>query len=233
MLNIERYNSDADISEIIESFKQIMSDFKIGIEIVGTSINSRTIRLEIKMPSGVRIRKLSLLADDIAVAIGVKSVMINPLPEKKCIAIEFPRNTPGILNLGNILCSKSFWVNSYEIPFIIGETPSGKILIEDIANLPHLLCAGSTGSGKSVFINSLIISMLYRLSPSELRLILIDPKCVELSNYNGLPHLLHPVITSPDEAVSALQWAEQEMRRRYDLLLGAGVKNIQEYNKTA
>ena len=158
-------------------------------------------------------------------------MFIAPVPSKSLIGIEVPNKTVQVVNISEVIASDEFTKNDSNVAFALGKDITGKCIISDIAKLPHMLIAGTTGSGKSVCVNSLIVSLLYRSSPEQVRLIMVDPKVVELSIYNGIPHLLIPVVTDPKKASGALQWAVVEMMRRYDLFAKSGVRNMEGYNK--
>ena len=158
-------------------------------------------------------------------------MFIAPVPSKSLIGIEVPNKTVQVVNISEVIASDEFTKNESNVAFALGKDITGKCIISDIAKLPHMLIAGTTGSGKSVCVNSLIVSLLYRSSPEQVRLIMVDPKVVELSIYNGIPHLLIPVVTDPKKASGALQWAVVEMMRRYDLFAKSGVRNMEGYNK--
>jgi len=179
-----------------------------------------------------KVSRIVNLSDDIALALAAPSVRIEaPIPNKSAIGIEIPNREPKPVYIRELIESPDFYTLQYKIPFAIGKDVAGSPVIADITKMPHLLIAGATGSGKSVCINSLIISILYRCMPDEVKLILIDPKVVELSLYNGIPHLLIPVVTDAKKAANALSWAVQEMANRYKLFAAAGVRDVIGYNK--
>jgi DNA segregation ATPase FtsK/SpoIIIE-like protein len=205
-----------------------------GIEAHVTNVNPGPVitRYDMKLAPGIKVSKVLGLQDDIALAMGGKRIRIQaPIPGKAAIGIEVPNEDRQIVYFKHILCSDAFKKAKATLPFIIGRTISGAPFVSDINKMPHLLIAGQTGSGKSVGINCLICSLLMYKTPEQLRLILIDPKKVELSYYQGIPHLMSPVVTEPKEAVKALHWAQIEMDRRYRVLQSVGAKNIASFNE--
>jgi len=186
------------------------------------------------MDRGIKLTKLTSLADDIALSLGASGVRIAPIPDKVAVVgIEVPNKLVSTVRLREVLESKEFINSRSRVSFAIGKDISGECIVGDIARLPHLLIAGTTGSGKSVCMNSLIISLLYKSTPEEVRLIMIDPKMIELNIYNGIPHLLIPVVTDPRKASGALQWAVTEMMNRYRLFAERNVRDISQYNEVA
>jgi S-DNA-T family DNA segregation ATPase FtsK/SpoIIIE len=186
---------------------------------------------EFEPAAGVKINKIVNLADDLAVAMGGRSIRIVPhLPGKAAIGIEIPNSVREIVWLKDIIASPKFSKSGSKLTIALGKNTQGSTVISDLPKMPHLLIAGATGSGKSVAINSIICSILYKATPEEVRMIMVDPKKLELSGYNGIPHLLLPVVTQPRQANLALQWALREMEHRYKLLSDVGVKNINSYN---
>ena len=181
----------------------------------------------------MKLSKITNLADDIALALGATGVRISAIPDKiSVVGIEVPNKLVSTVRIHDVIDSVEFHKHKSRISFAVGKDISGKCIIGDIAKLPHMLIAGTTGSGKSVCMNSLIISLLYKAKPEEVRLIMVDPKMVELGIYNGIPHLLIPVVTDPKKAAGALQWAVTEMMKRYRLMADAGVRDLDSYNKT-
>ena len=182
----------------------------------------------------MRLNKLTNLSDDVALALGVSSVRIAPVPGKiSVVGIEVPNKVVIPVPIREVLDSPAFRRHKSSVAFSVGKDIGGNYIVGDCSKLPHMLIAGTTGSGKSVCINSLLISMLYKSTPEELRLIMVDPKMVELGGYNGIPHLLIPVVTDPKKAAGALQWAVTEMMKRYRLFAEAGVRELSSYNQWA
>lgn len=191
-------------------------------------------RYELELDQGVRLNKLTNLADDIALALGASGVRIAPIPDKiSMVGIEVPNKLVNPVQLREVISSEQFQDHDSKVAFAVGKDIGGNCIVGNIAKLPHLLIAGTTGSGKSVCTNSLIISLLYKASPEEVRLIMVDPKMVELGIYNGIPHLLIPVVTDPKKAAGALQWAVVEMMKRYRAFSEAGVRDLASYNAHA
>ena len=191
-------------------------------------------RYEFVLDQGVKLSKITNLADDIALALGASGVRIAPIPEKiSVVGIEVPNKTVSPVLIRDVIESRAFTQHKSSVAFAVGRDIGNKDIVGDIAKLPHVLIAGTTGSGKSVCTNSLIISLLYKSSPEDVRFIMVDPKMVELAPYNGIPHLLIPVVTDPKKAAGALQWAVYEMMKRYKTFSEHGVKKLEEYNRLA
>ena len=188
-------------------------------------------QFEIQLAPGIQVKRIIALQDDIALKVGGKAIRIEaPIPGKAAVGIEIPNDTRDIVYYKDILNSPAFRETKAKLPVIIGTSISGVPLVEDISKMPHLLIAGQTGAGKSVGINSFIATLLLTKKPDELRMIMIDPKKVEMACYEGIPHLMSPVVTEPDKAVAALQWAVREMENRYRLLAKVGSKNLESFN---
>ena len=189
-------------------------------------------RFEVLPEQGVRVNKITNLTDDLKLSLAAPSVRIEaPIPGKSAVGIEVPNPEPSPVYFRELLEGDDFRKAKSPVTFAVGKDIAGKRIMTDIAKMPHLLIAGATGSGKSVCINTLIMSILYKADPSDVKLIMIDPKVVELSVYNGIPHLFCPVVTDPREAASALNWAVREMMERYNLFKELGVRNISGYNQ--
>ena len=189
-------------------------------------------RYELQPSVGVKVSKILNLADDIALNLAAKSIRIEaPIPGKSAVGIEVPNKTTEMVTLREIIESDAFQNAPSKVSFSLGKAIDGEPFVADISKMPHMLISGSTGSGKSVCINSIIMSLLYKATPNEVKLILIDPKVVELGVYNGIPHLLIPVVTDPKKAAGALNWAVQEMVNRYNLFASRGVRDIKGYNE--
>ena len=218
--------------------RQRLSDtihsFGIDANIVNVVRGPSVTRYELELDQGVRLNKLTNLADDIALALGATGVRIAPIPDKiSVVGIEVPNKVVSPVSIHSVIASQAFSGSKSKVSFAVGKDISGQAIVGDIGKLPHLLIAGTTGSGKSVCTNSLIISLLYKASPEEVRLIMVDPKMVELGIYNGIPHLLIPVVTDPKKAAGALQWAVTEMMKRYRTFSEVGVRKLEEYNALA
>ena len=208
--------------------------FGIDAKISGVVRGPSVTRYELELDQGVRLNKLTNLADDIALALGATGVRIAPIPDKiSMVGIEVPNKLVTPVPIHEVIDSKEFRDHSSKVAFAVGKDIGGNCIVGNIAKLPHLLIAGTTGSGKSVCTNSLIISLLYKATPEEVRLIMVDPKMVELGIYNGIPHLLIPVVTDPKKAAGALQWAVTEMMKRYRAFSEVGVRDLASYNAAA
>ncbi len=205
--------------------------FKIEVKMEGCKVWPTVIQYRLKPSEGVKLQKIENLKKDLTLALQAKSIRIQaPIPWLGVVGIEVPNDNRQAVGLKEIISSKEFNSPKNEIPIAIGKDVNGDVVVGDLTKMPHLLVAGQTASGKSVGMNGFLISMLYKFTPSELKLILVDPKRVELSVYNGIPHLLTPVITNPEKAINALKWAVAEMLRRYDLATWVKARNLKEYN---
>lgn len=212
--------------------EKTLSDFGVEAKVNQVTVGPTITRYELQPSPGVKVSKIVNLTDDIALSLAAKSIRIEaPIPGKSAIGIEVPNEEAQMVTLREVLESDEF--NKFDSPLAmgLGKDIAGKPIIADIGKMPHLLIAGSTGSGKSVCVNTLINSILYKANPDEVKFLLIDPKVVELANYNGIPHLLIPVVTDPKKAANALNWAVTEMNRRYKLFAEASVKDITSYNE--
>ncbi len=220
--------------ELIENagkLKEILNDFGVDANVLQVTKGPSVTRFEIQPSPGVKVSKIVNLQDDIALGLAASGVRMEaPIPGKAAIGIEVPNNKQTAVFLREVLDSEEFKIAKKKLAFALGKDISGKCVVGDLATMPHTLIAGATGSGKSVCINTLIISLLYKYSPNEVKLLMVDPKVVELSVYNGIPHLLIPVVTDPKKAAAALNWAVNEMNKRYKLFAEASVRNIESYN---
>ena len=209
-----------------------LKSFGIGASIVGVTRGPTVTRYDFELDQGVKLSRVTNLAGDLALALGVVNVRIAPIPEKiSTVGIEVPNKIVSTVCLRDIIDTPKFASAKSKLSFAIGKDISGEGIIGNIAKLPHMLIAGTTGSGKSVCMNSLILSLLYKARPDEVKLIMIDPKMVELGVYNGIPHLYVPVVTDPKKAAGALQWSVVEMLKRYRLFSEVGVRDLESYNK--
>jgi S-DNA-T family DNA segregation ATPase FtsK/SpoIIIE len=215
-----------------EVLRETLAEFNIEAEVTGIRKGPVITMYEILPAHGVKISKITNLADNIALRLAASSVrIVAPIPGKHAVGIEVPNDRRAIVSLREIIENESFKAAKMEIPYALGKDISGEVQFSDLTQMPHLLIAGATGSGKSVCVNAIILSILYRRTPEEVKLILIDPKIVELKLYNDIPHLLTPVVTEPKKAFQALQYCICEMERRYSILDKAGVRDIKTYNK--
>lgn len=222
----------------IEAEKQFFSrkllatleSFKIKAQITDVTRGPSVTRYEIFPEEGVRLNKITNLADDIALRLAATSVRIEPVPGKTAIGIEVPNSTKSMVSMREAIDSAQFRSSSSKLYVALGKSISGEVICADLAKMPHLLVAGTTGSGKSVCLNSMIVSILYNATPDEVKLVMIDPKMVEFSMYNGIAHLEVPVVSNPRKAAGALSWAAAEMDRRYSMLAEYGVRDIKAFN---
>lgn len=212
--------------------EKTLSDFGVEASVNQVTVGPTITRYELQPSPGVKVSKIVNLTDDIALSLAAKSIRIEaPIPGKSAIGIEVPNEEAQMVTLREVLESDEFKKFDSPLAMGLGKDIAGKPIIADIGKMPHLLIAGSTGSGKSVCVNTLINSILYKANPDEVKFLLIDPKVVELANYNGIPHLLIPVVTDPKKAANALNWAVTEMNRRYKLFAETSVKDITSYNE--
>ena len=224
-------DSGARLQETAGHLQQILEDFGVNATVTDASQGPAVTRYEVQPAHGVKVNKIIALADDIKLNLAVPDVRIEaPIPGKAAVGIEVPNKENSVVPLRELLESAEFRNHPSRVAFAVGKDIGGNIMVSDIAKMPHLLIAGATGSGKSVCINTLIMSILYKARPDEVKLIMIDPKVVELSAYNGIPHLLIPVVTDPKKASGALNWAVVEMMDRYQKFAELNVRNIEGYN---
>ena len=220
-----------EMKENSKRLNETLASFKIDAHIVNVTRGPSVTRYEVELDKGVRLNKLTTVADDIALSLGAPSVRIAPVPGKiSVVGIEVPNRIVTNVNLREVIDSNEFNRSKSKSTFAVGKDIGGTCIVGYIAKMPHMLIAGTTGSGKSVCMNSIIISLLYKASPDEVKLIMVDPKMVELGIYNGIPHLLIPVVTDPKKAAGSLQWAVTEMMRRYKIMSDAGVRDLESYN---
>ena len=224
--------SNKELKEIAIKLQKTLASFGVDAKVTNVTKGPTVTRYELQPNIGVKVSKILNLADDIALNLAAKSIRIEaPIPGKSAVGIEVPNKSTETVWLRDIIESEEFESAKSKISFSLGKGIDGAPAIADISKMPHLLIAGSTGSGKSVCINSIIMSLLYKANPSEVKLILVDPKVVELGVYNDIPHLLIPVVTDPKKAAGALNWAVQEMVNRYNLFASRGVRDIKGYNE--
>ncbi len=221
----------AEMRENSRRLNETLASFKIEAHIINVTRGPSVTRYEVELEKGVRLSKLTSAADDIALSLGASGVRIAAVPGKiSVVGIEVPNKTVTTVSLREVIDSSEFNNSKSTSSFAVGKDIGGNCIIGNIAKLPHMLIAGTTGSGKSVCMNSIIISLLYKASPEDVKLIMVDPKMVELGIYNGIPHLLIPVVTDAKKAAGSLQWAVTEMMRRYKAMSEAGVRDLESYN---
>ena len=220
-----------EMRENSRRLNETLASFKIDAHIINVTRGPSVTRYEVELEKGVKLSKLTTAADDIALSLGASGVRIAAVPGKiSVVGIEVPNRAVTTVSLREVIDSQEFAKAKSKSSFSVGKDIGGNCIVGNIAKLPHMLIAGTTGSGKSVCMNSIIISLLYKASPDDVKLIMVDPKMVELGIYNGIPHLLIPVVTDPKKAAGSLQWAVTEMMRRYKAMSDAGVRDLESYN---
>ncbi|WP_051931577.1 DNA translocase FtsK [Clostridium sp. KNHs214] len=221
-----------DLINSANKLEETLSSFGVEAKVLQVTKGPSVTRYELQPEAGVKVSKIVNLSDDIALSLAASAVRIEaPIPGKSAVGIEIPNKELTAVYIREVIESEEFISSNKSVTFCLGKDISGKCVVADLSKMPHLLVAGATGSGKSVCINTLIISLLYKYSPKDVKLLLIDPKVVELSIYNGIPHLLIPVVTDPKKSAGALNWAVNEMTRRYKLFADNSVRNIDGYNE--
>ena len=224
--------STKELKEIAIKLQKTLASFGVEAKVTNVTRGPTVTRYELQPSIGVKVSKILNLSDDIALNLAAKSIRIEaPIPGKSAVGIEVPNKSTDMVTLREVIESEEFENATSKVSFALGKSIDGVPYVADISKMPHMLISGSTGSGKSVCINSIIMSILYKATPNEVKLILIDPKVVELGVYNGIPHLLIPVVTDPKKAAGALNWAVQEMVNRYNLFASKGVRDIKGYNE--
>ncbi len=223
--------SAKEIKEQADKLEKTLESFGIKAKVIHVSRGPAITRFEIQPPVGVKVSRIVSLADDIALSMAAPDVRIEaPIPGKAAIGIEIPNKEIAMVHLRDLLESREFVQSASRLTIALGKDIAGNSVVADLSKMPHLLIAGATGSGKSVCLNTIICSILYKATPNEVKLLMIDPKMVELANYNGVPHLVSPVVTDPKKAAASLRWAVKEMERRYNLFAESGVRDITRYN---
>ena len=221
----------AEMRENSRRLNETLASFKIDAHIINVTRGPSVTRYEVELAKGVKLSKITSAADDIALSLGATGVRIAAVPGKiSVVGIEVPNRAVTMVSLREVIDSQEFVKAKSKSAFAVGKDIGGSCIVGNISRLPHMLIAGTTGSGKSVCMNSIIISLLYKASPDDVKLIMVDPKMVELGIYNGIPHLLIPVVTDPKKAAGSLQWAVTEMMRRYKAMSDAGVRDLESYN---
>jgi len=232
LLNHKQDKADpGDVQANADLIKDALANFNIAVDMDGANIGPRVTQYTLKPPTGVKLTKITALENNLALDLAAHSIRIEaPIPGKRLVGIEVPNLKSATVRISSLIQSPAWQNLKSPLGFVVGKDISGNPVLNDLAKMPHLLVAGQTGSGKSVMINSILTSLLYRNSPSDLKLILVDPKRVELKPYDDIPHLISPVITEPEQCISALKWTVAEMERRYRALSETGRRNIEEYN---
>ncbi len=228
----QKGESDTQLRETAMKLQQILQNFGVKVTVTNVSCGPSVTRYELQPEMGVKVSKIVGLSDDIKLNLAAADIRIEaPIPGKAAVGIEVPNKENSAVMLRDLLEAGEFQKSASKISFAVGKDIGGKVVVTDIGKMPHVLIAGATGSGKSVCINTLIMSILYKATPDEVKLIMIDPKVVELSVYNGIPHLMIPVVTDPKKAAGALNWAVAEMDRRYRAFAEHGVRDMKGYNE--
>lgn len=233
LLEKKQQPADAgDVKHNAQIIKNTLGEFNIDVGMEGANIGPKVTQYTLKPPAGVKLTRITALETNIALNLAAQSIRIEaPIPGQRAVGIEVPNRKAADVRLYGVLTSQQWQQTKAPLSFAIGRDIAGEAVIGELAKMPHLLIAGQTGSGKSVMINTLLTSLLYRNSPSDMKLILVDPKQVEMMPYNDIPHLLTPVITQPEKCISALKWAVNEMERRYSLLADEKLRDIKSYNQ--
>ena len=228
----DRAFNKSDIKESIKTLEDTFANFGMKIKVNQVSCGPAVTRYELQPAPGIKVSKILSLTDDLQLSLAARGIHIEaPIPGKSAVGIEVPNEKIAQVGLRNILSSSIFQDSHKTLTFALGEDISGNPVVASLEDMPHLLIAGSTGSGKSVCLNSLILSLLYKSSPEEVRLVLIDPKMVELTVFNGVPHLMAPVVTDPKKAAMVLRWMLSEMEKRYKRFSEEGVRDIYRFNE--
>lgn len=233
LLNTKQEKPDAgDVNGNAAIIQSTFANFNIDVEMEGANIGPRVTQYTLKPPANVKLTKITALENNLALDLAAHSIRMEaPIPGQRAVGIEVPNKKPATVRIGSLLSSKEWHdMRSQPLGFIIGKDIAGKVVTADLADMPHMLIAGQTKAGKSVMINSFLTSLLYHSSPSDLKLILVDPKLVEMTLYNDIPHLLCPVINEPEKCISALKWAVAEMERRLKTMSEVGTRDINGYN---
>ena len=223
---------DRELDAMGAKLMEALRTFKVEGDLVGRTTGPAVTQFEIAPAAGVKVRQFATLANDLALAMRAQSIrIVAPIPGKGAVGVEVPNPTPEMVAFSEMLQSREYQKMPAALPIALGKDLEGRAVIADLAKMPHLLIAGATGSGKSVCVNTLITSLIYRHTPKTLRFLMVDPKMVELSVYNVLPHLRHKVVTDNRDAAAVLKWAVMEMQERYELLAANGARNIQDFNR--
>nr|MCR5429823.1 DNA translocase FtsK [Eubacterium sp.] len=224
----------AELTQTANKLKDVLADFGVNVEVSSVSKGPAVTRYELQLEQGTRVNKITNLADDIKLAMAAEDIRIEaPIPGKAAVGIEIPNSGRDMVHLKDLLTTPEIKQSKSNLAFPAGKDIAGKVVVGDVAKMPHMLIAGTTGAGKSVFTNSILMSVLFRTTPNDVRVIVIDPKVVEFQVYNGIPHLLYPVVTDPKRAAGILNWAVAEMNNRYTQFADVGTRDIEGYNAKA
>lgn len=233
-MQLKKSRIDKDITDRVRLLEQTLASFGVEVKVTQVSCGPAITRYELQPAKGVKVSRIVSLSDDIALSLAAPDVRIEaPIPGKAAVGIEVPNKEIAMVYFRDVLESREFSVSKHPLTVALGKDIAGTTIVASLRDMPHLLVAGATGSGKSVCMNTLISSLLFRNTPSELKMMIIDPKMVELTNYNGIPHLICPVVTEPKKAATALRWMVREMEKRYEEFAKNGVREIQRYNDLA
>lgn len=233
-LRLKKSRIDKDITNTVKLLEQTLASFGVDVKVTQVSCGPAITRYELQPAKGVKVSRIVSLADDIALSLAASQVRIEaPIPGKAAVGIEVPNDEVSMVYFRDVLESAEFSNSKHSLVVALGKDIGGTTVVANLRDMPHLLVAGATGSGKSVCMNTLIASLLFRNTPSDLKLMLIDPKMVELTNYNGIPHLISPVVTEPKKAATALRWMVKEMEKRYEDFAKNGVRDIHRFNELA
>lgn len=231
-LKLRNPRMNKDITENVHILEETLESFGVKGKVTQVSCGPTITRYELQPAPGIKVSKIVSLADDIALSLAAPQVRIEaPIPGKAAVGIEVPNKEIDVVHFREVLETEEFLKSESILTVALGKDIAGKPVVADLAKMPHLLIAGATGSGKSVCMNAIICSLLFKARPDQLKILMIDPKMVELNNYNGIPHLVAPVVTEPKKAAGALRWAVSEMEKRYELFAAAGVRDITRYNE--
>jgi len=233
-IQLKKSRIDKDITDTVKLLEQTLASFGVEVKVTQVSCGPAITRYELQPAKGVKVSRIVSLSDDIALSLAAPHVRIEaPIPGKAAVGIEVPNNEVALVYFRDVLESREYSNSKYPLIVALGKDIAGSTVVANLRDMPHLLVAGATGSGKSVCMNTIIASLLFRNTPSDLKLILIDPKMVELTDYNGIPHLICPVVTEPKRAATALRWMVREMERRYEDFAKNGVRDIHRFNELA
>jgi S-DNA-T family DNA segregation ATPase FtsK/SpoIIIE len=229
----DRDAGQAELDRLGQVLVETLKTFKVDGSIAGRTTGPVVTQFEVVPAPGVKVGRIAALADDMAITMRAQSIRVAPIPGRGAVGVEIPNPTARMVTLRELLEAVEWETSRAVLPIVLGRDLEGKPVIADLAKMPHLLIAGATGSGKSVAINSIITSLVYRYTPKQLRLLMVDPKMVELSMYNALPHLRHKVVTNNNDAATLLKWAVMEMQHRYEMLHANGARNLADFNRKA